>query len=135
MPCSFSTPPDKVHEGNCALRCQAQGTQRGTSKAQHGGTVRVFRASPTSFDLSHATTISVWVYDTNGDNNLELKLRDSHNNISNGHYSVLPAAMSAWSEITWNLSDFSGVDMSKIDAIELYEWNDGVYYFDFVSYR
>jgi len=135
MPCSFSTPPDKIHEGNRALRCQAQGTQRGTSQDQHGGTVRVFRASPTSFDLSRATAISVWVYDTQGDNNLELKLRDSHNNISNGRYSVPLAAMNAWSEVTWNLSDFSGVDMSKIDAIELYEYNDGVYYFDSVSYK
>jgi len=92
-------------------------------------------SSSEPIDLSSATTLSVWVYDTQGNNTVELRLRDYNDALSNNVWSEMQAEQNQWTEITWSLSDFAGVDLSQIKNIELYEWWDGVYYFDAVSWQ
>jgi hypothetical protein len=132
--CSFSAPPN-VYEGQRAVRCEAQARAKGDPKKDSGGTVGINPASIRPIDLSNAKAISVWVYDTQGNNNIELKLRDDRDRVSNKVWSDKEAAQNTWTEITWRLSDFAGIDMTRIKNIEFYERNDGMYYFDFISYR
>jgi hypothetical protein len=131
MPCTRVTGlpnQQRPYEGKYALQCTAQARP-------HGGTVGINLASAGPIDLSSAKTISVWVYDTQGNNNLELKLRDADNSAPQGIFSARKAVQNTWTKITWRLSDFTDVDKTRIENIELYEWNNGVYYFDLVNYQ
>ncbi len=129
--CSFSERPEPAYQGQRAVRVE---TYAGNS-GYNGGTVGINPSSSNPIDLSSAATISVWVYDTNGDNTLELKLRDSNDAVSNAIWSTMESVRNVWTEITWNFSDFTGVNKSQIKNIELYEYNDGIYYFDDVSWE
>jgi hypothetical protein len=128
--CSFES--TVVREGGRAVRVHAHAEAGG---AGNGGTVGIYPSSSGPIDLSSATTLSVWVYDTQGNNDVELKLRDYNDALSNKVWSEMHAEHNNWTEITWSLSGFTGVDLSQITSIELYEWWDGVYYFDAVSWE
>lgn len=91
-------------------------------------------ASSGYIDIRNATTISVWVYDTQGSNTIELKLKDSDGTIGSGLWSDMSSTQNTWTKISWNISGYSGVDKSHIASIELFEWNQGVYYFDDVNF-
>lgn len=143
--CSFDE--EIAHQGKKALKCQASG---GTSTCgagnKTGGTVSISLAADKSVDFSNVTTISIWVYDTQGDNTVELSLYDASGCVSIGMWSAQPARKQQWTRITWPPSDrhiaefatadqakspgCQGVDLTQITHVELYEWNDGVYYFD-----
>ncbi len=129
--CSFSESP--VYEGRRAVRCDAHVEATG-NPSDHGGTMGINPASSNPINLSAATTISVWVYDTQGNNTVELKLRDKSEAVSNKVWSTMQTK-GQWAEITWPLAEFTGVDKSQIKNLELYMWNDGVYYFDAVTWR
>lgn len=107
------------------------------------GTVRINAASLIGhFDLSNATTFSVWVYDTQGNNTVELRLKDSEGNGGSGQdgntlWSLMSAEQNQWTKITWDLSIYPsvpGLDNDRIASIELYEFNPGTYYFDNASF-
>ena len=100
-----------------------------------GATIGINAASPSSYlDMSSATTFSVWVYDTQGNNTVELKLKDSDGTVGPGLWSDMSSTQNTWTKISWDISSYSGVDKSRIASIELYEWNQGTYYFDDVSF-
>lgn len=108
-----------------------------------GGTVRINAASPTGyFDLRDATSLSVWVYDTQGNNPAQLRLRDSDGDGGIGDdgyfvWSSIPAQQNQWTKITWDLSSYPSVpdlDLDRIASIELYEYNSGTYYLDKASF-
>ncbi|MEM2878246.1 MAG: PKD domain-containing protein [Candidatus Hadarchaeales archaeon] len=102
----------------------------------NGATLGINVASPTgTIDLTNATNISLWVYDTQGNNTIELKLKDKNGTLGPGIWSSLSSVWNTWTKITWNISEYQGVDMSQIAAIELYEWNGGTYYFDTIAYK
>ena len=130
--CSFES--TIVREGSRAVRVDAHAEAEGNPGDQ-GGTMGINPSSSEPIDLSSAITLSVWVYDTQGNNTVELKLRDYNDALSNAVWSEMHAEQNQWTEITWSLSDFAGVDLSQIKNIELYEWWDGVYYFDAVSWQ
>ncbi|MFX1476373.1 MAG: SH3 domain-containing protein [Promethearchaeota archaeon] len=130
--CSFESAV--VHEGSRAVRVDAHAAAQGNPGDQ-GGTMGINPSSSEPIDLSSATTLSVWVCDTQGNNTVELRLRDYNDALSNNVWSEMQAEQNQWTEITWPLSDFAGVDLSRIKNIELYEWWDGVYYFDAVSWE
>jgi len=130
--CSFESAV--VREGSRAVRVDAHAAAEG-NPGDHGGTMGINPSSSDPIDLSSATTLSVWVYDTQGDNTVELKLRDYNDALSNNVWSEMQAEQNKWTEITWSLSDFTDVDLSQIKNIELYEWNDGIYFIDAVSYQ
>ncbi len=133
--CSYSESPNPVLQGARAAHCDTNPNFPGVKTGDSGGTVGINPASPEPLDLSHATTISVWVYDTQGRNTLELKLRDEHDQQSNPIWSKALSVRNQWTPITWVLSEFKNVNLSRIKNIELYERNDGTYYFDLVTYR
>jgi hypothetical protein len=133
--CTFSEPPLPVHTGQRAVRVEAYAKQKGDPQTDTGGTVGINPSSDKPIDLSEATTISVWVYDTQDNNTVELKLRDWDERVSNALWSEKESVKDQWVLITWDLPDFEGVDKSRIKNIELYEWNDGVYFFDDVRYE
>jgi uncharacterized protein YraI len=130
--CSFESAV--VREGSRAVRVDAHAAAKGNPGDQ-GGTMGINPSSSEPIDLSSATTLSVWVYDTQGNNIVELRLRDYNDALSNNVWSEMQAEQGNWTEITWSLSDFAGVDLNQIKNIELYEWWDGVYYFDAVSWQ
>jgi hypothetical protein len=130
--CSFES--ETVREGSRSVRVDAHALARGRP-GDTGGTVGVNPASRDPVDLSSAATIYVWVYDTVGNNTVELKLRDIHDSVSNPVWSAMQSVMGAWTRMEWALSDFTGVDMRNIKNLEIYEWNDGIYYFDDVGWQ
>ena len=119
-----------IHEGAQSIRCHMQA---GASGSGNGGTVGIYPSSG-SVDLSSATTLSIWAYDPQGNDTIELKLCDD-SCCSNGVWSVKSACRNEWAEITWPLSDLACVDKRNIKRIELYEWNDGIYYFDNITWQ
>jgi PKD repeat protein len=130
---SFDT--STVHEGARSLKMIALDT--------YGGTMRVNAASPTGyFDLRDATSFSVWVYDTQDSNTIQLRLKDSNGDGGSGSdnysmWSSMSAVKNTWTKITWDLNDYPTVpnlDWDRIASIELYEWNPGTYYFDNVNF-
>lgn len=128
MTCNFEN--TIVHSGNRSLRCRApdQGDV-------HGGTVSIYPSS-SPVDLSSAATISVWVYDAQGCNTVELKLCDTDYCLGESAvWSRDQAIPCKWTKITWPLSVFTSTDKSNIIKIELYEWNNGIYYFDDITYE
>jgi uncharacterized protein YgiM (DUF1202 family) len=130
--CSFES--IIVREGSRAVRVDAHAEAEG-NPGDHGGTMGINPSSSDPIDLSSATTLSVWVYDAQGNNTVELRLRDYNDALSNNVWSEMQAEQGSWAEITWFLSDFTNVDLSRIKNIELHEWWDGVYYFDAVSWQ
>ncbi|MDD5132031.1 MAG: CIA30 family protein [bacterium] len=104
-------------------------------KATGGGTVGINIANYTSagIDISARKYLYVFVYDTAGNNSVELRLTDI-NGGTKALWSSAPANQNEWTFISWNLSDFaSTVDLTKIKNIQLYEYNTGTYYFDNVG--
>ena len=123
-----------VYGGERSLRVQARAEQDGGPN-NHGGTVGINVASPSGYvNLDSATTLSIWVYDNVGNNTIELTLKDSNGNTGNYGYSITKSVKQMWTKISWDISSYSGVDKSRIASIELYEWWDGYYYFDNISY-
>jgi hypothetical protein len=131
MDCSFSE--DIVYEGQRAMSCRAFAHEKG-SPNDTGGTVGIKPSSNEPIDLSLATTFYVWVYDTQGSNTVELKLCDDNGCPSN-IWSEQKAFQNQWTRITWPVSVFTGIDRSRIRYIEIYEWNDGTYYFDTIGWE
>lgn len=100
-----------------------------------GATIGINAASSSGhLNLQNATVLSIWVYDTQGSNTIELKLKDSDGTIGPGMWSEMSATKNQWTKISWNVSSYSGVSKSSISSIELYEWNQGTYYFDDVGF-
>jgi hypothetical protein len=116
-----------------SMTAHAFATAGGTN---HGGTIGVnpMVAAVESVNLSTAATFYIWVYENPNNaaknNTIELKLRDSTDTVSNSVWSTASGAPGAWTKITWPLSSFSGVDKVHIKNVELYEYNDGNYFFD-----
>jgi len=128
MTCSFES--TIVHEGR-SVRCQAHAGDMGS----HGGTVAIYPSSSKPIDLSSGSALSVWVYDTQGSNTVELRLCNYDTVCSNNVWSERKSSQNEWTEITWPLSALTGVDKSKIRSIQIYEWNDGMYYFDDITWK
>lgn len=130
--CTSSFETDNVHRGERAVKMVVPPEINQTN----GGTIGINAASPVGYiDMSGATVVSVWVYDTQGNNTLELKLKDLLGNIGPGLWSTETSVQNTWTKITWDISEYSGVDMSRISSIELFEWNEGTYYFDDVVFK
>jgi len=128
MDCSFSK--DRVYEGQRSICCDAHAERDGKGK---GGTVGIYSSSD-PIDLSPFATIFVWVYDTQGYNTVELRLCDD-NGCPKNIWSEQQASQNTWTRIAWPLSAFTDVNKSRIRSIEIYEWNDGIYCFDAVSWQ
>jgi glucosylceramidase len=120
-----------LHSGSRSIHCLANAGSVGA----HGGTVAIYPSSSAPINLSSGTTLSVWVYDTQGSNDIELKLCDDSGCHDQAFWSTNHAVKDGWTEVTWQLSPFTAVDKTQIRSIELYEWNDGGYYFDDVVWR
>jgi len=108
-----------------------------------GGTVGVSAAAPSGYlDLSTAKSVSVWVYDTQGNNTIQLRLRDANGNGGSGGdanflWSDAASVKNQWTKITFHLNrypDVANLDLTRISKLELYEYNQGTYYFDDLEY-
>jgi hypothetical protein len=131
------------------LLCIKADAGQDPSSGGTGGTVR-FYSSTSPINLCSATAISIMVYDTQGNNTVELRLQDKDGHESKAVWSDPEKSIHCqWTTITWSLSSFGSagpcqvegrdgappVDLEQIVAIELYEWNNGIYCFDDVRYR
>lgn len=116
---SFPRFTDLAFEGSRALEI---------APTDNNGTVRVFPAAA-MMNLLGAAQFSLWVYDTQGDNQVYLALWDAM-----GKTQMLPSldtgSKDNWKQVHWNLADFTDVDRSMIVHIHLRESNPGVYIFD-----
>ncbi len=88
-------------------------------------------------DLSGGTTLYLWVYDTQGGNTVQIKLRDSSDVVSGELYSADASVQNTWTKITWplNASEFNNVNLRSIKNIEIYEYWDGLYYYDDIGWE
>jgi hypothetical protein len=106
-----------------------------------GGVVRIFPSSNNPIDLSAAKSISLWVYDTQGNNTVELRLCNgdlcpkNQNQCPDGCWSDRKSTKGKWVKLSWPIQIFSNINISSISGIELHEWNDGVYYFDDINWQ
>lgn len=119
-----------VHSGTRSLKISA---------ASSGSTVGILAANSSGYiDLSTAKSLSVWAYDTQGNNTVQLRLKDADGDGGSGNdgnclWSDTSAVQNQWTKITFDLNrypDVANLDLNRISKIELYEWNQGVYYFD-----
>ena len=98
-----------------------------------GGTIGLNLAAPSGFiDLTKITTFYAWVFDTQGNNTVQIKFKDKWGNTSSTVWSTIAAAQNQWTLVSWpvSASTVTGVDWARISAVELFVWNQGTYYFD-----
>ncbi len=127
--CEFE--PKLSHTGKQALLVKVLRHQSGNEK---GGTVRIFASSRSPINVLNGRIISAWIYDTNGNNTVELKLCNG-DKCPDRVWSAMRSTKNQWSEITWPISSFTNIDKSGITAIEMYEYNDGIYYVDDITWQ
>ena len=130
--CGFNPSGVPAFQGTRAACCRASAQEKGQG-SDHGGTLGINPASQFPLDLSSAGYIGIYVFDTQGSNTVELKLRDGNDRVSTSVWSAKKAQQNQWTLVTWPLTStsFVNVDKSRIKNIELYEWNDGFYCFDY----
>ena len=133
--CTTDFEVERTHAGSQAQRVET---------AQGGGTVGIrLMKENGSADLTKAKKITVWVYDTQGTNTIELRLRDADGNGGNGAdgktlWSETKAVKDQWTRIEWDLSQYpsgSGLDLSRVSAVELFEFHPGIYYLDDLEFE
>lgn len=121
----------RVPESKRALRIEVRNHD---NPKETGGTVRIFPSSEI-LDLSKATSIHLWVYDTQGNNTIELKLCNGGNCPDSIWSTPIKSRHNTWKKITWPVSKFENVDKSRITGLEIYEWNSGIYYIDDIGWE
>lgn len=123
-----------VHSGTRSLKITA-----GTG----GGTVGISAADNSGYlDISTAKSVSIWVYDTQGNNTIQLRLRDADGDGGSGGdanflWSDDSSVQNQWTKITFDLNrypDVANLDLTRISKLEFYEYNQGTYYFDDLEY-
>ena len=107
-----------------------------------GGTVRINAASGNPIDISSAKTFFVWVLDTEGNNDVELRLCNDNGcyppdeeNVEGIWSEGSKSVKDKWTEITWDLSRFSEFDKTNIRYIQIFEEHDGTYYLDNIGWE
>lgn len=111
---------NRVHAGFYSLKAVCQGG---------GGTIMLRSEDQSLVDMSKANNFKIWVYDTQGNNSLELALMDTDQRIEK-YWSTTSATQNKWCLITIPLNQYTTLDMKYIKEIQIYEWNSGTYYFD-----
>lgn len=107
---------DQTHSGRRALRVA-------------GDKFGVNLAVP-SFNVQDFDRIFVWIYDCVGDNTVEFELTDADGKKANG-WSKEKSRKNEWTRVSMPLAQFRDrVDLTRLRAVEFYEWNPGIYYFD-----
>ncbi len=96
------------------------------------GTIGIYPVTAGA-NAANADTFSVWVYDTEGANTCEMRLTDT-NGGTKTVWSSNAAVQNQWTELTWPAGSFTGVDLGNINDVQLYEANNGTYYFDDVGF-
>ena len=126
---------ETVHAGDTSLRVEV---------FEDGGTVGINVANEDGYvDLSRANKISIWVYDTQGNNTIELRLKDIDGNGGSGGdgnalWSQKKARKNKWAKVEWDLSlypEVEDLDLTSIATLELFEYNEGIYYFDDLEFE
>lgn len=83
-----------------------------------------------SADVSSYKKVFVTVFDTNGDNTLEIHLRDMKDQVHKV-WSTEKSKKNAWQRVSIDLSQYQGkIDLTKVKNLEIYEWNPGIYRYD-----
>ena len=122
---------DIVHSGSRSLM-----TETGD---EWGGAIGIQPVSKDGYaDLSKAKKVSIWVYDTIGNNTIQLRLKDVEGNGGSGNdnnflWSTKSTKKDAWTQIKWSLNKYPKVedlDLTKISVLEIYLPKAGVYYLD-----
>jgi hypothetical protein len=128
--CTADFDNKKVHAGSRSIKMET---------LENGGTVGIkLVGNAGQVDLSKAKKITLWVFDTQGDNTVELRFRDANGNGGSGLdgkalWSTEKTKHNAWTKMVWDLRNYpqvDGLDKTKINAIEIYELQPGVYYYD-----
>jgi hypothetical protein len=130
---------------NCIGEVQTQKAQGGKQAlrmqvAQDGGTIAVHFPKQ-SVDFSKAKKITLWIFDEQGENNVELRIKDVHGNGGSGMdgkamWSEAKSRHKAWTKIEWDLRNYpavEGLDKTQIRSLEIYEYLPGAYYIDDVT--
>lgn len=79
-------------------------------------------------NLSSASSLNFWVFDTEGNNTVYVTLGDTSGKKA-GAWTVGSSVQDNWVQLSLPLSAFSGINLGAISTIELGEWNAGTYYF------
>lgn len=128
--CTVDFDVKTVHSGSRSIKMETP---------ENGGTVGIQPVgNQGQADLSKAQKITLWVYDTQGDSTVEMRLKDANGVGGSGLdylalWSTEKSRQNAWTKIEWNLKDYpqvDGLDKSKISSIEIYKSQAGTYYFD-----
>ncbi len=93
--------------------------------------------SPAGVDASDKKYLVLWVKDTQGNNNFEIQLTDVRGVTTQGKWPEQKAKKDEWTEYIVDLSTLTyneGFDKAAVKKIKIYEWSDGIYYFDDVYF-
>jgi len=120
-----------VHGGKQSIKITIKKHQ---NTKENGGTIRIFSLSKNPIDLSFAKSISIWINDKVGNNTIELSLCNGDICLEKS-WSTAKSIKNKWTEITWPTSNFQKTDMKNVTAMEIYEYHDGIYYIDDVTWH
>ncbi len=126
---------EKVREGYYSFKMIVPQDEGSTE----GGNIQIFPESSITVDMIKITNFKMWVYDTGGNNTLELTLVDSSGRVEK-RWSDKDTTVSnktifnTWAHVILPLTNFNFVDLTKISKVEIYLRWPGVYYFDDFRY-
>lgn len=118
--------PSFVREGKQSLLYA-----RNSANGVYG--VAVKSVSGSAINVSGMSKIAIDVYDTMGNNNFAVKLTDT-SGMSKEIWGS-SAVKDTWAVAEVPLSSYTGIDLTAIEKVEIYEWNDGTYYMDNIRFE
>jgi len=83
-------------------------------------------------DVTSATQICVWIYDTVGRHTVGMRLWDKYG-VNQEVWSNGRTQLNKWKQVCLSLSDYDQVDLSTLAKVEMCMYWDGVYYFDDIA--
>lgn len=95
--------------------------------------------SETTVDISYYNNLVFWIKDTQGNNTVKIQLIDDNGNKTNIEWKDTMSTgdgkviKNQWTDYTIQLDTITGynrLDLTKIKAIRIGEWNEGTYYID-----
>ena len=98
-----------------------------------GNYIDVTPTAGVSIDVSEYTKLVFYVKEMDGANGVEVTLT-SEDGVSKNKW-VDKGIKGEWAKLTVALTDFAGVDFTKVTKIRLGEYNPGTYYFDDIYFE
>lgn len=116
--------------GQAQSAVQSEVIYHGSQALKSQGNKFGINLSKREFDISGYDKVFVYVYDTVGDNTIEIELHDM-DGASAKIWTVERSDKDRWKRVALPLEYFRGkINLKRLKNVEFYEWYKGTYYYD-----